>query len=615
MTLARRKLITVAVSAVLLVAGLLLGLNPVLLTAAAVVAGADIAWRAFQSLRRRDISIELLVTIAAAGALLIGEYWEAAAVTFLFTFGAWLEARTLQATRAQLGRLLDLAPDVAVVLRDGQPVEVPTWELNAGDTVIVRPGSRVPVDGTVSSGTAAIDESAITGEPLAVEKTEGDAVHAGTISQSGLLQLTATAVGADTTLARIIQRVEQAQEAKAPQQQFIERFARWYTPLMLVVSAVVWLISQDIHLALTLLVISCPGALVISTPVSIVAGIGRAASKGILIKGGRDLERAGSIDVLALDKTGTLTQGRPVLATVHALQPELAGAGGSQPDREQEVLRWAASAEMGSEHPLARPILEASAHIPGLPFPDSFESVTGRGIRARVDGSLVVVGSLDLIAESGAHVTDAARSLLQEMQAQGQTAVGVSRGDRLLGLLGIEDSVRPEAAVAMERLRSQGVNRLVMLTGDNRVTAEAVAAAAGITEVHAGLLPEEKLEHVRALQAGGHVVAMIGDGINDAPALAAADIGIAMGAAGTDVAIETADIALMTDDLLKVPEAIRLSRATLRNIRQNTFIALATVAGLLAGVLAGQVHMAGGMLVHQLSVFLVILNAMRLLRA
>jgi Cd2+/Zn2+-exporting ATPase len=630
LSLAQRKLLLVSLSGALLLAGLALmylwpldSVARILLIGASVIAGGDIALRAGQGLKRRQISIELLVTIAAVGALFIGEVWEAAAVTFLFTFGAYLEARTLQSTRRALSDLLDLAPEMAVVLRDGETVEVSPWEVAPGETVVVRPGTRLPVDGEVLSGLAAVDESAITGEPIAAEKSAGSLVYAGTISQSGLLQVRATGVGADTTLARIIQRVEEAQEAKAPTQQFIERFASWYTPAMLLFSIAVWLYTRDLHLALTLLVISCPGALVISTPVSIVAGIGRAAKKGILIKGGEDLERAGRINALAFDKTGTLTQGRPVLSAIHALQaePVLAGAAAASGSAatwsaaQQEVLRWAASAEMGSEHPLARPILEASSGLGALPFPEEFETVTGRGISALVDGSNVLVGTLDFIAGREVPVSADARSTLAGFQAAGQTAVGVARDGNLLGLLAIQDTVRDTAASATAALRRQGINRLVMLTGDNARTAQAIADAAGITEVHAELLPEEKLEHIRALQREGFVVAMNGDGINDAPALAAADIGIAMGAAGTDVAIETADIALMTDDLLRIPEAMRLSRLTLRNIRQNTAIALLTVAGLLAGVLMGEVHMAGGMLIHQGSVSLVILNAMRLMRA
>ena len=611
---ARRRLYTVIASGILIALGLglwhLFGAETAgrtLLVGASIVAGAAIAGAALQGLRNRQVNIELLVTIAAGGAILIGEVWEAAAVTFLFTFGAWLEARTLQGTRRALGELLELAPDIAVVMREGVPVEVSPWEVAQGETVLVRPGMRLAVDGEVISGSSNVNEAAITGEPLPAGKSKGSPVYAGTVNQDGMLQVRATGVGADTTLARIIQRVEEAQEAKAPTQRFIERFASWYTPAMLAVSALVWAISGNLHLALTFLVISCPGALVISTPVSIVTGIGRAARKGILIKGGEDLERAGRISAVAFDKTGTLTAGRPVLTTVLPLD--------SRADAE-EILRLAASAELASEHPLARPIVAAAREKSlELPFPEKFESTVGQGISAMVAGSAVMVGRLDYLEASGVEIPATARSSLAELQERGQTAVGVAADGALAGLLGIEDELRDSAAEATALLKKRGIGRLVMLTGDNGRTARAIGSAAGITEIHAGLLPEEKLEQIRLLQAAGETVAMVGDGINDAPALAAADIGVAMGAAGTDVAIETADIALMTDDLRRLPEAIRLSRLTLGNIRQNTGIALLTVAGLLAGVLAGQVHMAGGMLIHQASVFLVILNAMRLSRA
>jgi Cd2+/Zn2+-exporting ATPase len=328
-----------------------------------VLAGSDIALRAWHSLRNRHISIELLVTIATAGALAIGEYWEAAAVTFLFMFGAYLEARTLNRTRQALQGLLELAPTNAIVLRGGQQVEVGPGEVAPGEIVLIKPGSKAPVDGLVIGGRAAVDESAITGESMPVEKTEGDAVYAGTVNQDGLLQVRATGVGADTTLARIIRRVEEAQEEKAPTQKFIERFARWYTPAIIGLSALVFAITRDVELALTLLVIGCPGALVISTPVSVVAGIGRAAQRGILIKGGEYLENAGKISAVAFDKTGTLTQGKPQLVDIVALQPALApiaagGAGAVAPpahpghsarwdEAQSDVLRWAAHAEGG----------------------------------------------------------------------------------------------------------------------------------------------------------------------------------------------------------------------------------------------------------------------------
>jgi Zn2+/Cd2+-exporting ATPase len=621
----RRQLLTVA-------SGLLIGLalaarylldlrawHDGLMASAALIAGADIAQRAWHSLRQKHISIELLVTIATAGALVIGEYWEAAAVTFLFLFGAYLEARTLNRTRQVLKGLLELTPTTAVVLRDGRQVEVMPHEVARGETVLVKPGAKVPVDGEVTDGRSAIDESAITGEPIPVEKVAGTMVYAGTVNQAGLLWVSATGVGMDTTLARIIRRVEEAQEEKAPTQRFIERFARWYTPFIIALSLVAYLVTFDLELALTLLVIGCPGALVISTPVSVVAGIGRSAKRGILIKGGEYLENAGKISALALDKTGTITEGRPVVTDVVVMQPAAAAVGNDlvlvADQSERQILYWAAVAEAGSEHPLARAIVGALDQDIVIPPADSFETLTGQGVRAEYTGHEIGVGTAELMADMGIAVPDVAREQLDVLRAEGKTAVLVSLDGLITGVLGISDPLRPTAPEMIRRLRAAGLKKIVMLTGDDAVTARAIAAEAGISEVYADLLPEDKLDVIRQLQADGHVVAMIGDGINDAPALAAADIGIAMGAAGTDVAIETADIALMSDDLLKVPEAIELSKTTLNNIRQNVGIALVTVTLLLLGVLLGKVHMAGGMLIHEASVMVVILNGMRLLRA
>lgn len=575
-----------------------------LMTLAALIAGWDIALRAVTSLRSRHISIELLVTIATVGALVIGEYWEAAAVTFLFILGAYLEARTLNQTRQVLEGLLDLAPTTAIVSRDGQQVEALPHEVLAGEVVLVKPGAKIAVDGEVIQGHSSVDESAITGEPMPAEKSQGSQVYAGTVNQAGLLKVRATGVGADTTLARIIRRVEEAQEEKAPTQRFIERFSQWYTPFIIGLSGLAYLITRDIELALTLLVIGCPGALVISTPVSMVAGIGRAAKSGILIKGGEYLENAGKISALALDKTGTLTQGKPEVTDVIALNGH----------QEEQVLRWAAIAEAGSEHPLASAIMKAADH-PGTIAPaERFDTCTGRGVRATLNGNQIGVGSKELMAELGVDVPPEAQGHLTRLKSSGKTAVLVSYNDLAAGILGISDTLREDAPKMIQRLKQIGLKQVVMLTGDDQRTAQAIAAEAGIDDVRAELLPEDKLQAIRNLQAAGHVVAMVGDGINDAPALAAADIGIAMGAAGTDIAIETADIALMADDLMKLPEAIRLSKATLGNIRQNVVIALLTVTGLLLGVILGAVHMSGGMLIHEASVLVVILNGMRLLR-
>ncbi|QIK83408.1 cation-translocating P-type ATPase [Sanguibacter sp. HDW7] len=581
--------------------------SDVLMVAAAVVAGARIVRTAVRALLVKVVAIDLLVSIAAIGAVVIGEYWEAAAVTFLFAFGHALEVRTLDRTRSALAELVAVAPDVAVVLRDGTQVEVPAGTVRPDEVVVVKNGAKVPVDGVVVDGTGALDEASITGESIPVEKVAGDRVFAGTVSHGGLLQVRATGVGADTTLARIIHRVEEAQDAKARTQTFMEKFSAWYTPGIIVASIVTGLLTGDVVLALTLLVIGCPGALVISIPVAVVAGIGRGARDGTLVKGGDHLETSARISAVALDKTGTLTEGRPVLTDVTVLDDALT---------RDDVLLWAARAEAGSEHPLARPVLEAAAAegltVTGLP--EHTEPVPGKGVVATLDGRRVVVGNLALL-EAEATTDEAATTEAGRLAGLGRTPMVVALDGRVAGVLGVADRVRDDAAEMVARLHANGVRRVVMLTGDARPVAEAVGAAVGVDEVHAALLPEDKLEVVERLRAEGYVVAMVGDGVNDAPALAVADVGVAMGLAGTGVAVETADIALVQDDLLRLPDAIRLARRTVRVMRQNIAVALVTVAVLLAGVFAGGVTMAVGMLVHEASVLLVIANAMRLLRA
>lgn len=578
----------------------------VAMVAAALVAGYRIVATAARALAVRVVAIDLLVSIAAIGAIVIGEYWEAAAVTFLFAVGHALEAATVNRTRSALAELVAVVPDTAIVLRDGEQVELPAAAVGVGETVLVKNGAKVPVDGVVLGGTGALDEASITGESIPVEKVEGDRVFAGTISTGGFLQVRATGVGADTTLARIIHRVEEAQDAKARTQTFLERFSRWYTPGIIGLALVTGLVTRDVVLGLTLLVIGCPGALVISIPVAIVAGIGRGARDGVLIKGGEYLETSARISAVALDKTGTLTLGRPQLTDVVVLDPELARA---------DVLRWAARAEAGSEHTLARPVLDAAAAeglaVTGLP--DHTEPLPGTGVVATLDGHRVSVGNLALLAAEGITDDDAAAAV-GRLAAQGRTPMVVALDGRVIGVLAVADRVRADARDMVAGLHAAGVRRVVMLTGDARRVAEAVAAEVGIDEVRAELLPEDKLAAVAALQAAGHTVAMVGDGVNDAPALATADIGVAMGAAGTGVAIETADIALMRDDLRGIPQAVSLARRTVRVMRQNIAIALVTVAALLGGVVLGGVTMAIGMLVHEASVLLVIANAMRLLR-
>jgi Cd2+/Zn2+-exporting ATPase len=577
------------------------------MVAAAVVAGTRIVISAVRALGAKIIGIDLLVSVAAIGAVLIGQYWEAAAVTFLFAIGHALEAATLNKTRSALAELVAVAPDVAIVLRDDEQVKVSASAVIMGETVLVKNGAKVPVDGEVSGGAGALDEASITGESMPVEKVVGDRVFAGTVSRSGFLQVRATGVGADTTLARIIHRVEDAQDAKAKTQVFMDRFSAWYTPAIMILALVIGVLTGDIVLALTLLVIGCPGALVISIPVSVVAGIGQAAKDGILIKGGEFLETSAKITVVAVDKTGTLTMGHPRVTDVFVLDKSMG---------REEVLTWAGRAEVGSEHPLARAILDAAMSeglsVTGLP--ESTEPVPGKGIAVNIAGHRVLVGNLALLTQYEISDTAAAARVANELAEAGRTPMIVAVNDIVAGVIGVADEVRPDAAQMVANLHAAGVRRVIMLTGDAPLVANAIGSITGVDEVHASLLPEDKLDIVTRLQAEGNIVAMVGDGVNDAPALAAANIGVAMGAAGSAVAVETADIALMGDNLLKLPEAISLARRTVSNMRQNITIAVVTVSLLLLGVLLGGVTMSIGMLVHEASVLIVIANAMRLLR-
>ncbi|MBD8029823.1 heavy metal translocating P-type ATPase [Corynebacterium gallinarum] len=589
----------VAVSGLLIVLSWITGWDW-LMIAAAAVAGWPIAVSAVQALRIRMISIDLLVIVAAVGALFINNYWESAAVTFLFALGKALERATMNRTRKALSDLVDSAPETATKLNeDGTTEVVELWELVPGDTVLVKNGEQIPVDGRVISGHGGVDEATITGESVPAEKAEGSEVFAGTWLRAGLLRVEAIGIGADSTLAKIIHRVEDAQDDKAKTQTFLERFSKWYTPGVMVAALAVGLITRNTELALTLLVIACPGALVISIPVSIVAGIGRAAKDGVLIKGGEYLENAARVDAVVVDKTGTLTNGRPELTDVEVLDPAYTA---------NEILLLAARAETASEHPLAEAIIRGAENR-GLvvEMVEKAEPVTGRGIRALVDGRTVTVGSAELLD----HTPDATRIL--ELNNLGRTAMYVGIDGRAAGIVAVADTIRADAPAAIKALHDKGV-KVIMATGDARLVAENVAAQLGVDEVRAELMPEDKLVIVKELQAQGHTVAMVGDGVNDTPALAQADIGVAMGAAGSPAAIETADIALMADRLPRLPYALGLAKRTVNTMRINIGIALLTVAILLAGVLFGGVTMSIGMLVHEASVLLVIAIAMLLLR-
>lgn len=575
-----------------------------LLIVASVLAGFPIAVRAIQALIAKAFSIDLLVTIAVIGALIIGEYVESSVVSFLFLFGAWLEARSLERTRASLRELIDLAPTQATVVRDGERVVIDADDVDEGDTVVVMNGERIAVDGVIETGEAEVSEASITGEPVPVSKQVGDRVFAGTIVDSGFMMITADRVGDDTTFARMIELVEEAQESKTKRQRFLDRFAQYYTPAIVVFAVIAYLWTRDLSFALTFLVIACPGALVISVPVAAVAGLGNIARNGVLVKDAQSLEELARVDTLVVDKTGTLTVGAPEVSVVQS-------SGSLSPE---ELLRLAAIAESASEHHAARAIV-SYATKQGLaldaPLTD-VEVVTGVGVVARVDGTLVVVGRRSLVEDRGISLDDAHATQTRSLEEGGSTVVYVAVGGSYAGFIEVTDIVRPEAHDALLSLRKLGIKQIIMLTGDNPHVAERVASELGIDEVQARLLPAEKARIISELQRQGAKVAMIGDGVNDAAALATAEVGIAMGDSGTDISMETADVVLLTGRLDRFAHARRVSAATVSIMKQNMVLALGTVGILIAGVLLHLVQLAGGMLIHEISVLLVIVNALRL---
>lgn len=606
----KNKNILTLVSGGLLLAALVTYLlnpsNPVrdfYLIVAAIIAGIPIAIKAVQALRLRAFSIDLLVTIAVVGALIIGEYTEAAVVSFLFLFGDYLEGRTLNKTRSALKSLMDMAPLEATILKDGNRITIPVEEVKVGDHVIVQPGARIPVDGQVLTGRSFINESAITGESVPVLKRRGDQVFSSTVSDDGYLEILAEKVGGDTTFSKIIELVEEAQETKAPTQKFMERFAAYYTPAILFLSILVGLFTQNTHLALTFLVIACPGALVISVPVSIVAGIGNGAKNGILFKGGDKMENLAKVDAVVFDKTGTLTQGKPMVTDIKTFGMGIEG-----------VLKLAAEVEMASEHPLGKAIVEEAGEL-GLELdrkPSEVEILKGHGMRAKLESGQVYIGNLSGATKSELSIDEEVRTYMHRQQKKGTTPVVVVVDGEVRGIISIADRVRSEASTAVHQLRENGIERQIMLTGDNEAVARQVADKLGVDEFSAELLPDEKVNRIKGFKNSGHKVAMVGDGINDAPSIATADVGIAMGGTATDVTMQTADVILMSDNLDKLPYAIQLAKATVRNMKQNTAIALITVVFLLVGVLMNHIHLASGMLIHEISVIVVIVNAIRL---
>lgn len=575
------------------------------LIAGTLIAGYFIAIKAFQALRMKAFSIELLVTIAVIGALIIGEYVESAAVTFLFIFGAYLETRTLERTRSSLRDLIDMTPVEATVIRPEGNVTISADDLVNGDRVLIRSGERVAVDGTIVSGQALIVEAAITGESVPANKAIDDQVYSGTIVDNGYIEVLADRVGDDTTFSKIIEMVEDAQETKTRAQKFLDKFANIYTPSIVVMSVLVYLFSKNVELALTFLVIACPGALVISVPVSMVAGIGNGARHGVLVKGGEIMENLSKINLIIFDKTGTLTQGKPTVTDIKSWEMN-----------DDELLRLVAQAETASEHHLGQTIV-AEAKKRELVLNEKLENariIKGNGMVATVAGDYWIIGNRKLMTDQNIIIDEQVESYATQREKAGNTAIFAATNNKIVGIISIADQIKPEAKRALKQLRRDGVEKMIMLTGDNRHTAKLVSDELGLDAAHAELLPQDKVSWVNQLKKEGYRVAMVGDGINDAPALATADVGLAMGIGGADISMETADIVLMSDRLDQFAHAYSLAQATVRNMKQNTVIAVGTVILLLIGVLLGKVFLASGMLIHELSVLVVILNAVRLVR-
>lgn len=607
----RSKNTIMAMSGILIVVGFLslwtighMGIFEGALILASIFGVAPIAIQAYQALKVKVVSIDVLVTIAVLGAFFIRNFEESAIVTFLFLFGAFLEQRTLNKTRSAIKELTEMAPERALKqMEDGEFIEVDVEDVDVGDVLLVKTGAQVPVDGTVLLGEGSINEASITGESIPVPKEKDSRVFAGTILDNGTIQIIADRVGEDTTFGKIIELVEEAQDSKSEAERFIDRFAKYYTPAVLVLSLIVWLISRDIELAITILVLGCPGALVIGVPVSNVAGIGNGARHGVLLKGSEVIRDFSRLDTMVFDKTGTLTVGNPSVA-----EAEYYG------DNIDQALGYLASVERESDHPLAKAVLEKVGETTFSAVTDT-EVVKGGGIVATVGGHRVAVGNVALMEKESVKLSDKARADVARFEKNGNSLVLTSIDGQLQILMGVRDQVRAGVKEDLQRLKRLGVRNLVVLSGDNQGTVDAVSRELELTEAHGHMFPEDKSAYVKKLiEEEGQIVAFVGDGVNDSPSLALANIGIAMGG-GTDVAIETSDVVLMNSDFSRLPHALGLTKATARNMKQNIMIAVGVVLVLLASVLFSDwMNMSIGMLVHEGSILVVIVNGMRLLR-
>lgn len=584
---------------------------------AILVGGVGIFKIGFRNLARFEFDMKTLMTIAIIGAAIIGEWEEAAVVVFLFAVSEALEAYSMDKARQSIRQLMDIAPPTALIKRaHGEhfhELELPTEDIEIGDILIVKPGQKIAMDGIVISGLSAVNQAAITGESIPVNKTVNDEVFAGTLNEEGALEVRVTKRVEDTTIAKIIHLVEEAQAEKAPSQQFVDRFAKYYTPAIMIIAFLVAVIppllvgdwQHWIYQGLAVLVVGCPCALVVSTPVAIVTAIGNAARQGVLIKGGVHLEQLGHIEAVAFDKTGTLTKGQPAVTDIVTTETW----------SEDYVLQLVSAVEKQSQHPLAKAILN-SLHDKNLPelVPTDFQSVTGKGAYATVDNQIIYVGSMKW-ATTLTSVDKNIESQVKNLQEQGKTVVAAVSNNQLIGLIAIADQLRHESKDVLKKLHALKVKHMVMLTGDAEPTAQAIATSLKMTDVRAGLLPEEKLMAIKDLRAQFGAVAMVGDGVNDAPALATANVGIAMGGAGTDAALETADIALMGDDLTKLPYTIGLSRKTLRIIKENIIFALVLKLIALLLVIPGWLTLWIAIFADMGATLLVVFNSLRLIRA
>lgn len=570
---------------------------------ASILGVAPIAIQAYQALKVKVVSIDVLVTIAVIGAVLIQNYEESAIVTFLFLFGSYLEQRTLNKTRSAIKELTELAPESALKqMENGEFEEVDVDDVDEGDILLVKTGAKVPVDGTVLIGEGHTNEASITGESLPVSKKVDSEVFAGSILENGTIQIRADRVGEDTTFGRIIELVEEAQDSKSEAERFIDRFSKYYTPAVLVLGFIVWFFSKDIELAITILVLGCPGALVIGVPVSNVAGIGNGARNGVLLKGSEVINDFSRVDTIVFDKTGTLTVGNPEVA-----EKEFYGK------NTEEVLGYLASVERESDHPLAKAVLQDIGETTFSTVEET-EVVKGGGIVAKIGVHRIAVGNVALMEKENVKLSEKAKKDVERFEKNGNSLVLTAVDGELNVLMGIRDQIRPGVKKDLQKLKKLGVKKLVVLSGDNQGTVDLVARELGLTESHGHMLPEGKSAYIEKMQAEGGIIAFVGDGVNDSPSLALADIGIAMGS-GTDVAIETSDVVLMNSDFSRLPHALGLTKSTSRNMKQNITIAVGVVLVLLASLLFSEwMNMSIGMLVHEASILVVILNGMRLLR-